>query len=168
MSNFNPITSCNCPQPCAEGDYTVTVSNALWPSQSFTPQQCEAFTSWPPSWSDASECHDWYANNTLLIEVYYERMNYQDLSESAAYGPVNLISDIGGQLGLWMGLSAITVVEFLSLCVLLLIYCFAKCCRKPPVGPTGASPATQAYGDAKGAGGFNPENSLPPRPVMAN
>ena len=34
----------------------------------------------------------------------------------------NLISDIGGQLGLWIGVSAVTCVEFLALI-------YSLCCR---------------------------------------
>ncbi|PIO73054.1 Amiloride-sensitive sodium channel [Teladorsagia circumcincta] len=50
-----------------------------------------------------------------MIEVYFEQLNYESLLESEAYGLPNLLSDFGGQLGLWMGVSVITIMEVLIL-----------------------------------------------------
>ncbi len=38
----------------------------------------------------------------------------------------NLVSDIGGQLGLWIGVSVVTVIEFLALTWNLIHYCLNR------------------------------------------
>ncbi|VDM84621.1 unnamed protein product [Strongylus vulgaris] len=52
-----------------------------------------------------------------MVEVYFEQLNYESLLESEAYGWPNLLSDFGGQLGLWMGVSVITIME---VCILVM------------------------------------------------
>ncbi|CDW56919.1 degenerin unc 8 [Trichuris trichiura] len=64
--------------------------------------------------------------NALSLEIYFEQLNYEVLKEMQAYQWVNLMADFGGQLGLWMGISVITIIE-----VLVLAYEFLKlCCAK--------------------------------------
>uniref|UniRef100_A0A915JT41 Uncharacterized protein n=1 Tax=Romanomermis culicivorax TaxID=13658 RepID=A0A915JT41_ROMCU len=60
-----------------------------------------------------TECLAWYSENTLMVEVYYERLNYQLFNENPAYPIISLISDFGGQIGLWIGFSVITMIECL-------------------------------------------------------
>ncbi|VDK85483.1 unnamed protein product [Cylicostephanus goldi] len=48
-----------------------------------------------------------------MLEIYYEQMSYEVLRESESYSFVNLISDIGGQMGLWLGASVLTAIEIL-------------------------------------------------------
>jgi hypothetical protein len=130
---FDPVQQCACPQPCTESTYGVTVSTALWPSEVYTPPDCKDDS---PIWgNNKTACQKWYSENTMLIEVYYERMNYQELTESEAYALVNLISDMGGQLGLWMGFSVITVIEFFALFILVCLYACHKPKPQPPQAP---------------------------------
>ena len=49
------------------------------------------------------------------MQVFYEQLNYEKLSESQAYGFVNLLADFGGQMGLWVGMSFLTCCEILFL-----------------------------------------------------
>ncbi len=77
--------------------------------------------------------------------VYYEDLNYESLSESEAYGvgrlssgfsshsnskpsfqTLSLISDIGGNMGMWIGLSAIALCEFLELFFDLFLFCLSQ------------------------------------------
>ncbi|KAK6061655.1 hypothetical protein COOONC_00674 [Cooperia oncophora] len=46
-----------------------------------------------------------------MLEIYYEQMSYEVLRESESYSIVNLVSDIGGQMGLWLGASVLTAIE---------------------------------------------------------
>uniref|UniRef100_A0A7I4XW99 Amiloride-sensitive sodium channel n=1 Tax=Haemonchus contortus TaxID=6289 RepID=A0A7I4XW99_HAECO len=127
---FNIIRDCVCPQPCEVDSYSVTVSTAKWPSTAYKPEECQRNSSGKP-WDTADmNCLEWYQKNTLLVEIYYERMNFQVLTESPAYSLVNLVSDVGGQVGLFLGMSIISVIELLTLLLLLICYCATHKSRK--------------------------------------
>ncbi|KAI6188725.1 hypothetical protein M3Y98_00384900 [Aphelenchoides besseyi] len=105
---------CKCQQPCKQSLYSVTYSPARWPSKSLQIQlgSCNA---------TPAECTLHYKNNGAMIEVFYEQLNFELLTESEAYGLVNLLADFGGQLGLWCGISFLTCCEFVFL-ILEMIY----------------------------------------------
>ena len=50
--------------------------------------------------------------NLLQITVYFETLNVETLTTRSAYTFVALLSDIGGQLGLFLGLSVLSIVEY--------------------------------------------------------
>nr|CDJ94582.1 Na+ channel domain containing protein [Haemonchus contortus] len=117
-------------EPFRVDSYSVTVSTAKWPSTAYKPEECQRNSSGKP-WDTAdTNCLEWYQKNTLLVEIYYERMNFQVLTESPAYSLVNLVSDVGGQVGLFLGMSIISVIELLTLLLLLICYCATHKSRK--------------------------------------
>uniref|UniRef100_A0A0N5AKK7 Amiloride-sensitive sodium channel n=1 Tax=Syphacia muris TaxID=451379 RepID=A0A0N5AKK7_9BILA len=96
---------CRCQQPCKQSIYSVTYSPAKWPSHSLKVPlgACNG---------TGAECNQHYKENGAMIEVFYEQLNFEMLTESEAYGFVNLLADFGGQLGLWCGISFLTCCEF--------------------------------------------------------
>jgi hypothetical protein len=50
-------------------------------------------------WNSPAECKSWYGNNTVLLIVYYARMNYETEIESGAYDVLSMLADTGGQIG---------------------------------------------------------------------
>ncbi|KAI3420893.1 Amiloride-sensitive sodium channel [Globodera pallida] len=96
---------CICRQPCREQVFSITYSCARWPSSDWALYgECD------PSLSGA-QCLQFHREQSAIVEVYFEQLNYESLQESEAYGLPNLLSDFGGQLGLWMGVSVITIME---------------------------------------------------------
>ena len=57
---------------------------------------------------------------TLRLNVFYETMTYTSTTESAAVTTETFISNLGGTLGLFIGISILSFVELVELAVLLL------------------------------------------------
>ncbi|CAI5455861.1 unnamed protein product [Caenorhabditis angaria] len=104
---------CRCQQPCNQTIYTISYSEANWPSQALniTLGHCE---------KTAEECNEEYQENAAMLEVFYEALNFEVLTESEAYGIVKMMADFGGHLGLWSGVSVMTCCEFVCLALELL------------------------------------------------
>ncbi|CAI2355903.1 unnamed protein product [Caenorhabditis sp. 36 PRJEB53466] len=98
---------CKCIHPCQQDQYTTTYSAAKWPSGSIQ-TQCD---------NQAKNCNDYYREHAAMIEIYYEQMSYEILRESESYSWFNLMADMGGQAGLFLGASIMSVIEFLFFAV---------------------------------------------------
>ncbi|KAK6728326.1 hypothetical protein RB195_005766 [Necator americanus] len=100
---------CRCSQPCSQDVYSVSYSASRWPAVPGDQSGC-------PNGMAPHHCLMYKREQGAMIEVYFEQLNYESLLESEAYGWPNLLSDFGGQLGLWMGVSVITIME---VCILI-------------------------------------------------
>ncbi|CAI5448011.1 unnamed protein product [Caenorhabditis angaria] len=107
------LDRCVCRQHCKERQFETAYSASAWPSQNFRiGDDCPAVAD---IFNDSEACTEYYRKNTAYIEIYYEQLNYELLKETAGYTLVNLFSDFGGNIGLWIGFSVITFLEFAEL-----------------------------------------------------
>ena len=53
-----------------------------------------------------------FPTDFLALNVYFETLNIKTQTTSNAYSFIALLSDIGGQLGLFLGVSVISIMEF--------------------------------------------------------
>ncbi|CAJ0583902.1 unnamed protein product, partial [Mesorhabditis spiculigera] len=107
-----------CRHPCQEEVYSTTYSAAKWPSSDIN-VDCHDMRS--------DECIKHYSENAAMLEIYYEQLSYEILSESEVYLLVNMVSDIGGQAGLWLGASVLTLIEIMVLAFNLATACCRRC-----------------------------------------
>ena len=56
-------------------------------------------------------CRATAADTTAAVRIYFARNSHQLLSEQEAYDLTSLLSDIGGQVGLWLGISILSLAE---------------------------------------------------------
>ncbi|CAD6196852.1 unnamed protein product [Caenorhabditis auriculariae] len=112
---------CECMQPCHENVFETAYSAAAWPSVNFRiGDDCPAVLD---IFNDSEACTEYYRVNTAYIEIYYEQLNFETLKETAGYTLVNLFSDFGGNIGLWIGFSVITFLELLEFLCEVGYYC---------------------------------------------
>uniref|UniRef100_A0A8D0GYH0 Sodium channel epithelial 1 subunit gamma n=1 Tax=Sphenodon punctatus TaxID=8508 RepID=A0A8D0GYH0_SPHPU len=98
----------NCQQICKEAcslkEWTLTTSLAQWPST-------------------VSEVRSWLqsnrpGNDLANLVVFYKDLNERLISEVPANTIVTLLSNFGGQLGLWMSCSVVCVIEIFEVFVI--------------------------------------------------
>ncbi|CAD5228068.1 unnamed protein product [Bursaphelenchus okinawaensis] len=107
----------DCYQSCNEGDYTVSISSATWPA----PLDQYVAGCYEDAYPEG--CYSTFSQNALWLEVFYEKLNYETMTESASTTVSTMLSNIGGQIGLFLGMSVISFIEFVLLGLQVLLSC---------------------------------------------
>ncbi|KAH7694834.1 CRE-DEL-4 protein, partial [Aphelenchoides avenae] len=102
------------------------MSTAQWPANKYIPPGCQNISIMQGYWRSREDCFDWYRENTMIVEVYFERSSIQIMTETKAYTPLQFLGNAGGQLGLWLGMSAVSVLEILIFFVILIVYAIIR------------------------------------------
>ena len=113
----------DCPLECDSVTYLAVPSSVIYPSDMFAAQLKRN--------SDVQEKFNGRTNitteelrsNLLVINVFYSSLSYQSFTESPKTQVVDLVSNIGGILGLFLGLSFISFADFFD-CVFYLLMAF--------------------------------------------
>lgn len=95
-------SQCNCPPACSSVLYDKEVSYSQFPAD-FQSIGIASTLNITPSI---------FRSNLLAISIYFETLNVETQTTSDSYSFVALLSDIGGQLGLFLGVSVISIIEF--------------------------------------------------------
>ncbi|XP_070566951.1 degenerin mec-10-like [Ptychodera flava] len=107
------LLDCGCHVPCWDKCYTYTTSQSSWPAEVYLKPLLRSLQSTKRKTRNINDMVNASLNLASLV-IYFEKLNYQLTSESKDYSMESLFSDIGGTLGLYIGLSMITVFEFFA------------------------------------------------------
>ncbi|GFS20679.1 FMRFamide-gated Na+ channel [Elysia marginata] len=91
----------------------------------------------------AKEASDLIRQNMLRLNIYLEDLSVVEYRQLPAYGLADLFADIGGTMGLWMGISVLTIMELCELVIRLLGLLFNSEKELPSslIHPTTTTPA---------------------------
>jgi hypothetical protein len=116
----------DCTEECSTADFLVTPSALAAPSSSYSivvkgfvesvsvPLPTDWTTNWPVE----------VQNNYVSLEVICDSTQIQNYTQDASISIVGLISNVGGQTGLWIGMSFLSIVEVIELIYRLCRYKF--------------------------------------------
>lgn len=130
-SRAEDICACSTP-PCEEISYEAQVSSSAiskpWAEQVFS--KTKGIISQPPFSNEelgiVYDSVDDIMNNVMVLEVLFTSMQTSEIREVITYTSANLLGDIGGVLGLFLGASIFTVLEF---CQFLFFSIAKHCCN---------------------------------------
>ncbi|GFT19647.1 acid-sensing ion channel 1A [Nephila pilipes] len=120
----NETNACTvlCKPACQDTRYDVTLSTSEWPNLEF---QEFVLKRWPGLRSDFVESPDdkssiplnetFLNKNFLRVHIFVQEMNYLRFMDIEAYTLPELFADLGGCLGLYIGVSLISIIEFQEL-----------------------------------------------------
>lgn len=72
--------------------------------------------------ANQSACQKWYQSNSAVVSVYYDGLDYTSQEESSSYSIGTASNDLGGQAGLWVGISLVSLVELLAFVIYVVLY----------------------------------------------
>nr|AAK20896.1 FMRFamide-gated and pH-modulated sodium channel [Lymnaea stagnalis] len=72
------------------------------------------------------EASDLIRQTMLRLNIYLEDLSVVEYRQLPAYGLADLFADIGGTLGLWMGISVLTIMELMELIIRLVGLVFSE------------------------------------------
>ncbi|XP_070537628.1 degenerin-like protein unc-105 [Ptychodera flava] len=108
------LLQCHCPPPCSETTYDMTISQSQWPSHAYLNNLLKLVQVSNKKTQNMHNLESARAN-LVRLKIYFETLNHDLTSELPAYTWEDLLSDVGGTLGLYVGFSVITVCEFVTL-----------------------------------------------------
>ncbi|KAI0236559.1 Amiloride-sensitive sodium channel subunit alpha [Lamellibrachia satsuma] len=109
--------------PNYEVAYRYSISQSTWPSVVKQPAVLEGlYTQSPYLWDTIKRLNEreksvFLSNNVLDVEVYFESFNYEEVRTEPSYTVSDLLADIGGQGGLWLGVSVVACCELIELLI---------------------------------------------------
>uniref|UniRef100_A0A8D0C5G8 Acid-sensing ion channel 1 n=1 Tax=Salvator merianae TaxID=96440 RepID=A0A8D0C5G8_SALMN len=92
---------CMCVMPCNVTRYGKELSMVKIPSKASAKYLAKKY----------NKSEQYIAENILVLDIFFEALNYETIEQKKAYEVAGLLGDIGGQMGLFIGASILTVLE---------------------------------------------------------
>ncbi|XP_078662477.1 uncharacterized protein LOC144906232 [Branchiostoma floridae x Branchiostoma belcheri] len=104
---------CNCKQSCRDEVYNIWMSSSTWPSDNYLPYVLQNIHSRTRA-KNLPRTAEEVKQNLVRLHVYFQELTFEEIREHEGYLFEELLSGIGGLLGLYIGISVITVFEVLQ------------------------------------------------------
>ena len=95
---------CDCPAACKYISYEPQISYSGYPGELKAQDLAELY----------QLPVDYFSKNLLSVNIYYETFNVEMEITTDSYSAIAFLSDMGGQLGLFIGASVISILEFVT------------------------------------------------------
>ncbi|XP_035211394.1 acid-sensing ion channel 1A-like [Stegodyphus dumicola] len=104
---------CYCPLECDKTMYDMKISSVAWPSRAYTESKLRKYR------NERKLKMENLRDTRFKLRVYYDTLQQLIYEQKAKFEDAELLSQIGGQMGLWLGLSLVFLFEWLENCVIL-------------------------------------------------
>ncbi|XP_078539625.1 acid-sensing ion channel 4 [Lissotriton helveticus] len=95
---------CSCPTPCNMTRYGKEISMVRIPNKGSARYLAKKY----------QKNETYIRDNFLVLDIFFEALNFETIEQKKAYDLAGLLGDIGGQMGLFIGASILTILEILD------------------------------------------------------
>ncbi|XP_067661281.1 amiloride-sensitive sodium channel subunit beta-like [Haliotis asinina] len=120
MKNATIRKQCDCQLPCSFDAYNVKVSSSKYPSDVSIRMILDIFL---------APDEEYITKNFLEIRLFYEDLIVQSTEQIPKYTTETLIGNLGGQMGICLGASILTVTELGEFLLIICLSILRKCKR---------------------------------------
>ncbi|XP_018431359.1 PREDICTED: acid-sensing ion channel 1-like, partial [Nanorana parkeri] len=92
---------CTCQTPCKMVRFGKELSMVKIPSKASSAYLAKKY----------NKTEQYIAENILVLDIFFEALNFETIEQKKAYEVAGLLGDIGGQMGLFIGASILTILE---------------------------------------------------------
>ncbi|KAK3606183.1 hypothetical protein CHS0354_010824 [Potamilus streckersoni] len=125
---------CNCYNPCYEAQYSRSTGSRQWPTDEYAgvllESLCEKDNTICQSFKTRFTDQRSQSQNFIKLNIYYADLNFEYIEETPQIEAGDFLANIGGVIGLWIGLSVLSLCEVLQLVAELFTYCIYKASHK--------------------------------------
>ncbi|RNA37539.1 acid-sensing ion channel 1 isoform X2 [Brachionus plicatilis] len=121
-----------CPQECESIRYGYSISQSDFPSL-FYAEILKAYNNKSDDFNRNLSSFSRIKSSVLAVEVYYDDIAMTLIKERPAKTPEQLVSEMGGILGICLGISFLTIAEFFDLIVQIIKFLMKKKTNKSQI-----------------------------------
>ena len=107
-------SDCNCPPPCRKVSFEKEISYNKWP-QNWQLRYLAPIVSEVTNISQHNINIELVRKHLIFLSIYFGELTETEEMEVEAYGPAKALSDFGGQMGIFLGASFISLFEIVLL-----------------------------------------------------
>ncbi|XP_051980386.1 acid-sensing ion channel 1B isoform X1 [Xyrauchen texanus] len=111
---------CVCETPCNTTRYGKELSFVKIPSKASAKYLAKKY----------NKSEQYIADNIMVLDIFFEALNYETIEQKKAYEIAGLLGDIGGQMGLFIGASILTVLELFDYLYEVIKFKLCRCAKK--------------------------------------
>ena len=104
-----------CPLECYSINYEITTSFTSYHTYNYALNSLMKNPVIRSKFQNETLTFDLIKQSVLLLNVYYDKLAYTQISKDAKFELVDLVSGIGGLLGLFLGMSFLSFAEFIEI-----------------------------------------------------
>jgi hypothetical protein len=122
------IIECNkyCPLECYSISYELTSSFSSYPTRNYAKKSLLNNTIITSKFQNETLTYDLLKESVLSLNIYYDKLTYTGIKKDTKTELIDLISNIGGLLGLFLGISFLSFVEIIEIIIETLVIMFSK------------------------------------------
>ncbi|CAG0893796.1 unnamed protein product [Darwinula stevensoni] len=127
--------SCPCNAECQQTEYQTTISSSEWPTASY---MSSAMGSMELGTQLQTHGNDTMKMEVVKLIIYFSSIAQETITESPSVTDTSLLSNLGGALSLYLGISLVMLLEVIEILPLLVLAFINKCFgigRKPMENP---------------------------------